>query len=921
MGFRPRSNVRRKQRLAAESDEDDDIDITKHIRKAKATPVQPPPSTRAPTKLSFGDDDDSEFVFRKKKKKKPKARGVSTIDLDGTDAAAAGSSYSAATLADLKEQTPKMPTKFADAAPRAKDGPAVFKMSGSFRAKATTTSHESAMPDSFKVSSMTATKLDIPPPPGGPPQPSSATHPPQPTASSPPPSAQLNGKESTPGDGATDEADLDTEDFDIPSAEMIRLAKEKRQRLRGAHMAPGYIPSENAVFRKASEYKVAEDAVKKGSDDESGDDEGDDLRLKFSGVRVHDKPPKHKPLSDALHEDSDSGEDFADAQVRRALGGATNAPHAARLAAAAGRNAAGGAAYAAAAAVSGGAVSAATRGVAALQGMASHVARMRARRDAALEQARRTRAQVAASAAAAVDAQRDFGDASGRYEFLQSLRSYVRDLCACLEHKIADVEALEEERLSAMKEMCEATRAQREEVMSEVMVAGQAAVDAWRRREDPAAAALRAEAEQLERALPPQLDEFGRDENAARRDRAATRGKARAAAIAPFAQRLASEPAAALCDAALAQAAAGVAGAGVTSCGGADRQAYYARRTRELQDVAATTLSDVAADFASMAAVLQRLRDFKEQHPVQYGRAYVSEALPALVSVYVRLQLLDWDPMYANGEDRQKVAPRVLHFEEHDWFRELLEFSGDAEDDPDTDLVPAVVAQVVARHSFAHTLQQAWDPCVPDAAAAVRSALDSLLTFTTPATQDHLFALVETVSAALARSADDAAVPTWPPCALVQAPVAAAATAAAWEGAVELLKSVTTFQGLLSQKLLAGVVGDRLLHKHLVPAIDACVADAERYLQSKDAGAPRSTPHAVVTALMLALHRILQVSHALPRPWLRAGKDGAEGVAAVASLKVVAQRAVRLVAGRSGGSELRGLQEDAELVREKLSLA
>ena len=189
-------------------------------------------------------------------------------------------------------------------------------------------------------------------------------------------------------------------------------------------------------------------------------------------VRVHEKPPKHKPLPDIQAEESDSGEDFADAQVRRALGATATAPHAARLAAAAGRNAAGGAAYAAAAAVSGTAVSAAARGAAALQGMADHVAHMRARRDAATEEAQRTRAQVAAAAAAAVDAQRDFGEASKRYEFLQSLRSYVRDLCACLEHKIADVEALEEERLSAMREMCEATRAQRTEVWADAARAG-----------------------------------------------------------------------------------------------------------------------------------------------------------------------------------------------------------------------------------------------------------------------------------------------------------------------------------------------------------------------------------------------------------------------------------------------------------------
>lgn len=216
------------------------------------------------------------------------------------------------------------------------------------------------------------------------------------------------------------------------------------------------------------------------------------------------------------------------------------------------------------------------------------------------------------------------------------------------------------------------------QVKAEVMVTATAAVDAWKRREDPAAAAQRAEADELERVLPPKMDEFGRDENAARRDRAAARGKARSAALAPLVRRLAEDPAATLCDGtALAQVAAGGTGVAGVAAATAERQAYYARRTGELRAVAAATLEDVAPEFLSIVAVLRRVQDFKTRFPAQYGRAYVSEALPALMSVFVRLQLLEWDPLYVNGEDRGKAAPRMLHFEEHEWFRDLLEFSAD----------------------------------------------------------------------------------------------------------------------------------------------------------------------------------------------------------------------------------------------------
>lgn len=137
------------------------------------------------------------------------------------------------------------------------------------------------MPDSFKMSSMAAAAVDIPPPAD---TPKPAVPPPQQPA---PSFVKPNGGEGNESpDTKLDVQDMNTESIDIPSPETIRLAKEKRQRLQGAHMAPGYVPSDNPVFRKAADYRKAEDTVKKGSDDESDDGDNDDLRLKFSGGTI-----------------------------------------------------------------------------------------------------------------------------------------------------------------------------------------------------------------------------------------------------------------------------------------------------------------------------------------------------------------------------------------------------------------------------------------------------------------------------------------------------------------------------------------------------------------------------------------------------------------------------------------------------------
>jgi hypothetical protein len=80
----------------------------------------------------------------------------------------------------------------------------------------------------------------------------------------------------------------------VPDADLIARAKAKRLQLRRAHIAPGYVPSESAEFRRVKDYKRAEDAIKKGSGSEGSESDGaeDDLRLKFgpSGVSLRSVP-------------------------------------------------------------------------------------------------------------------------------------------------------------------------------------------------------------------------------------------------------------------------------------------------------------------------------------------------------------------------------------------------------------------------------------------------------------------------------------------------------------------------------------------------------------------------------------------------------------------------------------------------------
>jgi GC-rich sequence DNA-binding factor len=63
-------------------------------------------------------------------------------------------------------------------------------------------------------------------------------------------------------------------------------------------------------------------------------------------------------------------------------------------------------------------------------------------------------------------------------------------------------------------------------------------------------------------------------------------------------------------------------------------------------EVAPTVFADAAEEFASLEAVKAKLEGWKAAYRQDYQNAYVAESAPALFAPFVRLQLLQWDPLY-----------------------------------------------------------------------------------------------------------------------------------------------------------------------------------------------------------------------------------------------------------------------------------
>lgn len=100
-------------------------------------------------------------------------------------------------------------------------------------------------------------------------------------------------------------------------------------------------------------------------------------------------------------------------------------------------------------------------------------------------------------------------------------------------------------------------------------------------------------------------------------------------------------------------------------------------------------------------------------NPKEYSSAYLHLSTPALFAPYVRLELLHWDPLYADpggsraqgGSDAAAtLAPREgVHqgFDKQRWYEALFDYGAGggvqmmADDDPDAGLVPQLVRKLV----------------------------------------------------------------------------------------------------------------------------------------------------------------------------------------------------------------------------------
>ncbi len=105
----------------------------------------------------------------------------------------------------------------------------------------------------------------------------------------------------------------------------------------------------------------------------------------------------------------------------------------------------------------------------------------------------------------------------------------------------------------------------------------------------------------------------------------------------------------------------------------------------------AELFSDVLDYFSTLSLVSNHFREWKYNFSLSYDQAYISLCLPKLLSPFVRLQLITWNPL---------IGSDAIILEDMSWMKDLLfyQYQSNGEidkNDSDLQLIPKIIELVV----------------------------------------------------------------------------------------------------------------------------------------------------------------------------------------------------------------------------------
>ena len=302
--------------------------------------------------------------------------------------------------------------------------------------------------------------------------------------------------------------------------------------------------------------------------------------------------------------------------------------------------------------------------------------------------------------------------------------------------------------------------------------------------------------------IPESLDEFGRDLNSEKRYKIKHRiskMNRRFASIASSSNRHAVDD--------------------VLSAGESDDECErFTQRQQDIRLECRSLFVDTEDSFSSIEAIKERLESWKSQFAEQYDATFMGLSAPALFAPFVRLELVDWNPM----------DPSSVPFNQHHWYLSLFDFGiNSAASDPDHDLIPNLVKSIVLPMVL-DLFQDAWDPMDLAQSRSLSAIIEDIAVYFD--NQIQFRDMFGFLSARLKESVNVLEPPHWHPSGMNTTLRAKVLWTILFKRSVDLVKCICCFKSVVSTSDL-DTIAFELLGRSMMRLIRACMLESDQCME------------------------------------------------------------------------------------------
>lgn len=394
------------------------------------------------------------------------------------------------------------------------------------------------------------------------------------------------------------------------------------------------------------------------------------------------------------------------------------------------------------------------------------------------------------SALSSVELKDSSGGVNGQYEFFQEMRNYVRDLLDCLNEKVPSITGLETAMLNLLKNRSsffiqrrqEDIKDQSSEFMSQKAASG---------------------ANLVMKNSKASREEKQKNRRAAEREGRRARRRRMREGLPKLSQEY----------------------EGMSSDDEQteSQQAQFKAERERINSESKAIFEDVVDDFHSIPIIQSKFERWKLDYSESYQEAYIGLCLSKLYSPFIRLQLIDWNPLESGCKNIESMS----------WFNTLL-FYGYQEseelsrEDSDLKLLPSVVDKVVLPKLIA-LVENVWDPMSSTQTHRLIGTIQKLAEDypTVSSYNKNTQALLAAIIARMRKTLDDDVyMPLFPKSMLEQKGAMAFMQRQFWS-CVKLLGNVLSWHGLVDQQVLIEIALDGLLNRYILLSLQNSDVDEE----------------------------------------------------------------------------------------------